>query len=414
LALTNDTPSPIARSTTPPHWLSKEEVAQLTPDELVRRAKALKPLLREHALECETLRRPVDSVWEEIRRGGFFYMLVPKIYGGLQYGAETFLDAMLPLAEGCASTGWVTAFCVEHNWILAQFPKEAQDDIFGTHPYIIAPGINAPSGTLTPVKGGYRINGRYRWATGIMHADWVLATAVLQTERGPRIYLVAIPADDAVVLDTWHVDGMAGTGTNDVLLEDVFVPEHRLLDAGKMRRGASPGALLHGSPIYRMPMLTFLASTAAIAAVGTARAAVDTFREQLPQRPVIGTKTVQADRQSAQVRLGRVHTMVTTAEMLLRQALIQTEEMGGEESGGSPARQTEVRAQIAYSVSLCRKAIGTIGEAAGASAHTLSNPLQRALRDINTMSNHTVFDIENAFESQGRSMLGLPPGPGPG
>src|SRR3546814_113442 len=139
-------------------WLSREELAALTPEELVRRTTALKPLVATHAAECEALRRPVDAVWNAIRKTGVFYHFVPRRYGGLEFDIDSFIDAMLPIAEGCASTGWVTAFCVEHNWMLAQFPETLQDETFGgDFPYIIAPGATNPPGVAQPRSAERRV-----------------------------------------------------------------------------------------------------------------------------------------------------------------------------------------------------------------------------------------------------------------
>src|SRR3546814_4293454 len=110
------------------------------------------------AAECEALRRPVDAVWNAIRKTGVFYHFVPRRYGGLEFDIDSFIDAMLPIAEGCASTGWVTAFCVEHNWMLAQFPETLQDETFGgDFPYLIAPGATHPPGVAQPRSAERRV-----------------------------------------------------------------------------------------------------------------------------------------------------------------------------------------------------------------------------------------------------------------
>ena len=128
------------------HWLSAADLQALTPQALTARTAGLKGLLSDNARHAEMARHPVDAVWDEIRKTGVFYHFVPKCYGGLEFDVQSFIDAMLPLSEGCSSTGWVTAFCVEHNWLLTQFPKQAQDEIFGSHPYVIAPGVTNPMG----------------------------------------------------------------------------------------------------------------------------------------------------------------------------------------------------------------------------------------------------------------------------
>jgi alkylation response protein AidB-like acyl-CoA dehydrogenase len=394
-------------------WLSRAELEALTPEELVRRTTALKPLVAAHALECERLRRPVDTVWNAIRKTGVFYHFVPKRYGGLEFDIDSFIDAMLPIAEGCGSTGWVAAFCVEHNWMLSQFPEKLQDETFGgAFPYIIAPGATNPPGKAQPAPGGYRLSGRWKWGTGVMHADWVMVTGTIPGETPPRQLFFALPADEVEVLDTWHVDGMIGTGSNDIRCNDVFVPEHRVMDMGEMRNGNAPGARIHAhNPIYRMPMTPFLAITAAIAAVGVARSAVDHFKDRIGIRTMLGTTIKQNEKASAHMRLGEAAAKAATAEMILRAvgrrnlALTEAAGDGLVESGDRIA----LRAQVALAMELCRDAVRLLVEGAGSSAHMTSSPLQRALRDINVMASHVVYDFDAATELLGRSLIDLPP-----
>jgi alkylation response protein AidB-like acyl-CoA dehydrogenase len=391
-------------------WLSSEELRTLTPETLLKRTNALKPALAEHAREAELLRRPVDHVWDAIRKTGVFYHFVPKRYGGLEFDVESFVDIMLPLGEGCSSTGWVTSFCVEHNWMLAQFPEEAQTEIFGEFPYIIAPGVTQPPGRAIKVGGGYRLTGRWKWGTGVMHADWVLCTGIVPDGAvPPTVMFFAMPVSDIEILDTWNVDGMIGTGSNDIVANDVFVPEHRMLNFQHMREGRAPGSIVHDNPIYKMPMLPFLALTAAIPAIATAKSAVRLFRDRLKERVVFGTDSKQAEKPAAQMRLAMADTMSRTAEMLIRDVAKTLPRFGLRGRAAEPDERIALRMQIAYAMDLSRSAIRTVCEASGSSGHYLDNPLQRALRDINVMSSHVVYDLDVATELHGRALIGLPP-----
>ncbi|HEV2364745.1 MAG TPA: hypothetical protein VGS12_11180 [Caulobacteraceae bacterium] len=391
-------------------YLDRRDVAAITPAELVARAVALKPMLARNSRLAEELRRPVDEVWQALRDAGFFYHFVPKRYGGLEFGVDTFIDAMLPLAEGCSSTGWVTAFCVEHNWMLSQFPKATQDEIFGGRfPYIVAPGVTNPPGEAKPVDGGFRLTGRWKWGTGVMHADWVLATGQIPGEKPPRMLFFAIPAHEVTVLDTWKVDGMIGTGSNDIQADDVFVPAHRALNMAEMGAGRAEGYRIYDNPIYRMPMLPFLAVTAAIPALGTARAAVACFQQRLTERNVFGSASKQAEKPAAQMRLARADLYTRTAELLIRDAAARNIESGCGSEPATVETRISLRAQVAYAMELCRKAIKVVCEASGSAAHFLDNPLQRALRDINIMASHVVYDMDLATELHGRALIGLPP-----
>jgi 3-hydroxy-9,10-secoandrosta-1,3,5(10)-triene-9,17-dione monooxygenase len=389
-------------------WLPQDELAALTPADLADRVIGLLPLLSEHTAETERLRRPVDAVWAALRRSGVFYHFVPKKYGGLEFGLADFLEAMLPLGAACASTAWVTTFCVEHNWLLAQFPEQAQDEIFADFPYIIAPGTNAPPGTAVPAPGGYRVSGRWRWGTGVTHADWAIVSAV--TPGGPPGGSHCIvPIADVVILDTWRMDGMIGTGSNDIVLDDVFVPAHRVCSFADVKGGRGNGSRLYDNPVYRLPFLPFLALTAAIPVIGAARGAIDHYRALITAGMVAGTDSRKADRPPAQMRLARACLVVDTAEQVLRDVVRMLDQQAASPDPTGTVERMRERARIAHAVDLCRGAVAELCAASGSSAHQVGNPLQRSFRDVNTMASHVVFDMDIATEGYGRTLLGLQP-----
>lgn len=387
-------------------WLTREELDGLTQDELIRRMRGLAPLVASNAQEAERLRRPVDEVWSAIRKTGILYHFVPKTYGGLEFDLDTFIDAVLPVGEGCASTAWVTAFCMEHNWILGQFPKQAQDEIFAEFPYITAPGTLYPPGNAKPVSGGYRLSGRWKWGTGIMHSDWVMVGGAIANDAGgpPDLRFFLMPISDVTVIDTWQVDGMVATGSNDILIQDLFVPEYRTLEIAAIRSGTAFGPKLHDSWMWRLPMSVLLAMTATIAAVGSARSTVRHFSERLAKGDIKLT-----EKPAAQMRLGLAKLETDSAERLIRDVGRRAEAIARRGDVATLPERVEMRAHICYSVDLCRSAIRTIGDIAGSSAHGLGNPIQRAARDVNVIATHALLDMDSVKEAYGRSLIGLAP-----
>jgi len=391
-------------------FLAPEVVQGLTPVVLADRARALKPLLAEKALASERARRPDDEVWSALRRAGFFYQFVPRRFGGLEFTPEQYLDVMVPLAEADPSIGWVACFCMHHNWFLAQFPEQAQIEIWGQHPYINAPDVTFPPGKARPVAGGYQVSGRWKWASGVMNSDWIFAKALVDTDTGPQMGHFVFPTSDAEVIDVWHVDGMCATGSNDVRVTDLFVPEHRMTWLAPSASGRGPGVSLHPeSQLYRMPMLPLLALGASIPALGAARACVEHLRAHLTEHVTVGTATVQAERPAPQMRLGRAQVMTSTAELVLRHAARAAYDLAAVAEPEQTPERIRIRAQIAYAVGLCREAIGVLCESAGSSLHFLTNPMQRCKRDIDVMASHIVYDFDQASELHGRALLGLPP-----
>lgn len=388
-------------------WLSQDELAALTPKVLEERMKALGPTIAAAAREAEELRRPVDSVWDALRAAGYFYMYVPKVFGGLEVTTDEFIDITLPIAEACTSTAWTASFCAEHNWFLSHFPKETQAALFGgDFPYIVAPVVSFPPGKAERCEGGYRISGRWRWGTGVMHADWIMATSILAEEgKPPHAFMTLFPAADAQVLDTWHVSGMIGTGSNDIQVKDLFVPEAHTAGFVDMLTGRSPGSRDYPNPIYRMPMLPFLAMTAAISALGAARAALRDFRARMTAPGDVRL----AEKSSAQIRLGKAAALIGGAEQIIRQAGRDNVASGALGPEKQLAERLRNRAAIALGVSMCRDAVGVLAEAAGSSLAKLDQPFQRAVRDMSVICTHVVFDLDAAYELQGRGLVGLSP-----
>ncbi len=379
--------------------------------ELIDKLTSLVPMLSDHAAQAEQERKPVDSVMQAIEATGAYRWFVPKKYGGYEYSLRGFIEVGIALGEGCTSHAWVTTFCMEHNWLLALYDEPAQEDMFGSYPYIIAPGSLAPNGRATPVDGGYRITGRWQWGTGVMHADWVMVGALTPVtgQDAPTLGMYLVPIDEAEVIDTWRIEGMVGTGSNDIAVNDVFVPGHRWVDLGKVRDGTSPGSRLHASPIYKMPMLPVLGLTATAPMVGAAKTAVRLFEERMQGRTVYGTTSKQGERALAQSRLAHAKCEIASIENQIMHVTAEVEDWGERGEPCPDLDRARLRVDLGHIVRRSRNVVRDVVEACGASAHFLDNPLQRILRDLNTGSCHTVFDLDVSTENYGRLLVGLPP-----
>ena len=173
------------------------------------------------------LRRPTDRAIELLEASGVFELMVPRCYGGLELDLDTFLEVGLALAEADTSLAWVTTFCIEHSWMFCQFPESFQRELFADRRHVLAPATIAPSGMARPVEGGFELSGRWQWATGAMHGTWAIVGALTHVEIGtgdrvPTFY--ALPMSDVKIEDTWHVDGMAATGSNDLVIDGSSCP----------------------------------------------------------------------------------------------------------------------------------------------------------------------------------------------
>lgn len=379
--------------------------AALTHANLVEAASALVPLIRGQARSAELARQPSDEVIAAAARGGLFRMMSPRRYGGAELDLDTFFEVGLVLAEADASHAWVLCFYFEHVWMLCQFPESFQTELFADRSYVLAPAMLSPTGRATPVPGGYRLDGRWQWGTGIVHGDWVIAGAIVSGDDGLKAYFFALPREQATVEDTWYTDGMCATGSHDVVIEDVFVPLERVVDIADMMNGVAPGSSLHDGPLYSTPMAPILSFAAALPILGQARFAVAEHSRQLQHRYDLSGRNKQSERPGRQARLAAADLEVASAEGLLRSVLADVMQ---QRSRADEATRVRWTASIAHAVSVCQRAVSAVCETAGAGSHFLDNPLQRTRRDVDAMACHMVFDLDDRYGAHGRSLLGLP------
>lgn len=385
-------------------------MSQVSREELVRRAEQLVPVLRERGREADALRRLPDSTLEELLEAQLFSIVAPRKYNGLEMALDDLLAVAKVIGRGCGSTGWVMSLLGTHNWMGGLFPEQAQEEMFGTRGYVLAPAVFAPSGSARAVAGGYRVSGRWRFGSGSMHSDWCMVSALVEDDADNLVGMraLALPRADLVIEDTWHTSGMRGTGSNDIVIEDAFVPEHRSMPFDALLEGRTPGAELSDNPMYRVPLVPFLCFTAAAPALGIGLGALDAFTDYLQERvSMVGEKFV--DKPAAQIRLAEATMELAAAEALMDAGVQRL--LDGARAGQvfTLDERATFRAEGCYVATMAKRAIDSLCEAAGARAQFEDHPLQRCQRDINTLRGHVVFDLDTTMEMQGRVQLGFGP-----
>lgn len=362
--------------------------------------------LADRAAEAERLRRLPSATVDDYRASGLAALLLPARYGGRQAEFPAILDAVRRMAHGCASSAWTLGFYTLHNWMLALCNEQAQDEVFAAGP-VLCPAPLAPTGRGVPVDGGIRLSGRWSWATGVMDADWILVGAICGPDEQPYPALALLSSADIRIEDVWHTAGMRATGSNDVIIDDAFVPEHRLVKVADIYAGTAPGAVLHDAVTYRWPMVPALALVAAMPALGSAERAADLFAQRLGQRMLAYSGVAQKNHPTAQVRLGDARVRLRALHGLLCDTTnrIQATVSGGDRV--ERAARADARVAAAQIVHESRAVISDLLEASGASAHFLDNPLQRFKRDVDVIAGHVVFDYDVSRELAGALEIGV-------
>lgn len=366
--------------------------------------------LAQRAAEAEDLRRLPDATIADFRAEGMGRLLLPARYGGEQAPFSAILEPVRRMAHGCASSAWTLGFYILHNWMLALFDERAQDEVFTDGP-VLCPAPLAPTGRGLPVEGGVRLSGRWSWATGIMAADWVMVGALCGPDDEMYPALALLPADQVRVEDVWHTAGMRATGSNDVVVDDVMVPEHRLVKVADIYAGTAPGAALHGAATYRWPMVPALALVASMPALGAAEHVADVFAARLGERVLAYSGVAQKQQPAAQIRLGDARVRLRALDGLLRETVATLESMVADGARIPRAVRARARVAAAHIVHESRSVIADLLESSGASAQFLDSPLQRAKRDVDVISGHVVFDYDVSRELAGALEIGVPISP---
>jgi len=384
-------------------WLAREEVGKLSPDEVARRLREVGPVIAEEADETERQRFVSERAWSAVRKSGMFYLTVPRAYGGVEVESlEAFIEPILAIAENCMSTAWCAFQSMQHQWMLSLFPEQFQREVFSELPFVTLSGSSFPMGKAVKVDGGYRVNGRYRWGSGVLYAQWVFAIAQLDDGSGtPKSGCYFMPSDQVTVLDTWHVDGMAGTGSHDYSVDNVFVPEHRALDAVMLYLGQQE----RSNPLQRAPLPVVAPALVPLSIIGAARSVVRAYRDRLAAE---GIEVSATGRRGDHAALARADTAVRIAEITIRSEITQIQEYLLSAKPIPEDVRAALRAQSTFAVDLCKTAVRAIGDLSGSGVHYSGNAMMRAIRDINMLSSHTVIDLPHAMDAHGRQMLGLP------
>ena len=371
----------------------------------------LLPKLRERAQAAEDRRQVSYETINELDEVGFFKLLQPEQWGGLQADPTNFYEAVRRLASAGGSTGWISSIIGVHNWHLALFDQKAQDEVWGEDPTVRVSSSYAPMGAGTVVDGGYLVSGAWQWSSGSEHATWAfLGGPVIKDGRPVDFGSFLIPRTEYTIDDVWHVVGLKGTGSNTVVVKDVFVPSHRFLSYKAMNDGSAGGYENNTAPVYKMPWGTMHPTTISAPIVGMAYGAYAAHVEHQGKRvraAFAGEKS--KDDPFAKVRIAEAASDIDAAWRQLignvgdEYALLQA----GKEIPfelRARARRDQVRA-TARSIA----SIDLLFESAGATALVTGAPLQRFWRDAHAGRVHAANEPERAYLIFGNNEFGLPP-----
>ena len=384
-----------------------------SPEVLIERARAMIPTLKARARQCTQGRNVPAETVAEMQEAGFFRILQPQRWGGYEMHPNVFFEVQKLLAEGCMSTGWMYGVLGCHPYEMALFHDRAQQEVWGEDPSMLVSSTYQPVGKVTHVDGGFRLSGRWGFSTGSVHCGWVLLGAIVpaKNEGDPfdmRTFLLP-RADYTIDEDAWQTFGLQGTGSHDIIVDDVFVPEYRTHKAADGFLCQNPGQVENDSPLYRLPWAQVFVRSVSTAAFGGARAALKAGLDIMQSR--VSTNTGKASKQDPilQAALAKAHSQIL--EMETTQRLTFEELMTLAEKGEEIPM--EKRALFAYqSSTLVRRLVDLVDDVmqllGGRAIYTSSAIIQPWL-DLNAARAHVANDPSNRTGDVIGTMQGEPP-----
>jgi indole-3-acetate monooxygenase len=375
--------------------------------EVVEAARAIARRAAEAAEETERERRLPAGLVDELRRAGIFRLCVPRAIGGLEADVPTLLAAVEALAEGDGSVGWCAAIAATSGAVGAYLPEPAAKEVYGS-PDSVAGGVFAPRGRAVAVDGGFRVSGRWPFASGIGHCDWLMGGCVVERDGElelldggvPDIRLMLFESRQAEVIDTWSVAGLRGTGSHDMALDDLLVPAERsasLITDRPIQNGA----------LYAFPVFGLLALAISAVALGIAAAAVAELVALAGAKTPTGSRRSLAERPVVQAEVSRACATLDAARALVGaevetawQAAVATGEVDVE-------RRAALRRAATHATEISAAVTAAMYRSGGGSAVYDSSPLQRHFRDANVATQHMLVGPAT-WELTGRLALGLP------
>jgi len=369
--------------------------------------RSLAPIVRAARGEADALRRLPDSIVRAFADRDIYRLLLPTDLGGRGIDPLLQFDLSEEVSSYDGSVGWNYAIGSGNGSLGGRLSREVAARVFSGPEQTVATS-GAPTGRAVAVDGGYRVTGRFAWASGIHQAQWVVGGCFvhegeqrkLSPAGHPMVIHALAPKAEVTVLDTWQTGGMRGTGSTEFEMRDLFVPQ----DHGLFLFGGPP---LHADPLYRLPTSFFGFALAAVP-LGIARGAVAALKDLAARKKSPPPRPGLADKPATQYAVGKAEAVVEAARAGAREAFSSLWAEVREQGEASMASRARLRRACVHATEASRHAVELCYRAAGGSALFESEPFERALRDVHATAGHLVFQQE-MMEDAGRVALGLPP-----
>ena len=375
----------------------------ITSGELLDQASKLTPILKERAPLTEGLRRVPTETVDDLLASGLHLIGVPRKFGGLDVDYGISLDVGVELAKGCASTSWCYSLWVAHAWLVGFWPLQAQEEIFGASPNVLCSSSLSPGkSTCTPADGGYHLTGRWEFSSGCDSADWIMLGVAGIGQRNWAL----VPKEDREIVDTWFVSGLRGSGSKDIVVEDAFIPAHRVVEVSTAGDTDLTGWETHGQGRYRVPIPVLLGWDLVAPMIGVARGIAEEFIAKLTGTTGPGRT---ADSAAIHLRLSQACAEADAAQALMDLDVAEILRKGREGEPFNALERARFRRDKAFCTQLGLQAVNRLFDLSGGHALFESEPMQRLHRDAQAIAHRDGLIMDLGGQQYGRVALGLQP-----
>jgi len=381
-------------------------------DELFELARRVGELGEKKAEASENLQDLDPEVMGALKESGLFKVLRPRLFGGYELDPWTYVELVREVSRFDLSTGWVYSVLEIHEWWMAYAHPGFQEEVWGGEEKVVVDSI-APMGRAERVNGKWRVEGRWRFVSGVSHADFCAVNALAVFEEGgqPEPAFFIIPKGEYRIERDWRVVGLQGTGSHAVVVEGALVPEHRVLRLMPLAKGGVPlNPRLQESPLYRTQFIPMLATAIYAPMLGAAQKALEIFQKWVEGRVrpyALGAKEREAP--GSQRLLAEMSVLYDAAHALSERHTREIYELGkAKRSQDEPLLRARFFAQRAWMAQAALEVVERLFRASGGNALYLDHPMQRVWRDAHAAAAHVAVVYEDALASLGREMMGLP------
>jgi len=351
-----------------------------SPGPLLAAVRALAPSIAARGDEIEHGRRLPPDLVADLTGAGCFRMLVPRSHGGDDVDLPERVRVLEELATADGSVGWTVMIGSAAPEMLALLPRPSFDAIYGDGPDVVLAGAFNPTGVAVPQDGGYRVTGQWAFASGCQHAHWFFAHCVVDDDRQPPVRMAVLPSRDVEIKDTWSVSGLAGTGSHDFVVNDVFVPADRTF--------AVDGEACIDGPLHRFPELSYSALSLAGVAVGIAQGALDDIVTLATGKVPAFAATTLASNPLFRNHFGEIDARLRAARTLLHADADRAWAQAVAGTSFSAADRARLRADATWITRVAASVVDVAYTSGGGTAMYVTSPLQRRLRDIRALTQH--------------------------